>query len=180
MQALAPGKISARLALAVIVMAPLGVGACASMDTETGGEVVSGAVQRPFRDLNLIRDEAPPVLVRAAEAPYAHRDLGVCNAVQGEIAELDRLLGPDIDTEVTEEDSDAVAIASDAIRGLFDLPFRGVVRRITGAHDRDAAIRRAVLAGMVRRGYLKGMAEERGCNDPVQQAGAIAAMPPQP
>lgn len=150
----------------LVVLAFLGLSACATSNddfADESGEIVGGAVEQPFRDLNLIREDLPPLLRTAADAPYDDADLTSCAQIARRIEELEALLGPDIDTGITEEDSDAVAIASDAVRGVLGLPFRGVVRRLTGAHDRDAEIRRAVLAGMVRRGFLKGLAEERGC-----------------
>lgn len=158
--------IAPKLLPCLVVAAFTGLCACATSSEEfadDGSEIVGDAVEQPFRDLNLIRDDLPPLLRTAADAPYDDTGLTSCARIAGQIGEIEALLGPDIDTGVTEEDSDAVAIASDALRGLVGLPFRGVVRRLTGAHDRDTEIRRAVLAGMVRRGYLKGLADERGC-----------------
>ncbi len=45
----------------------------------------------------------------------------------------------------------------------LDLPYRGILRRLTGADKRDRARTAAVLAGMVRRAWLKGLARNANC-----------------
>ena len=47
-----------------------------------------------------------------------------------------------------------------SIVGSF-IPFRGIVREVSGANARRDAFNRAVTAGMVRRGYLKGLGQQR-------------------
>lgn len=156
-----------RLGLTIAFLAVGMTSACASGSSKFTAEsdnVMVGAVQRPFRDLNLIREEAAEPLVKSAEAPYGEAGLASCASILAEIDQLNAVLGPDVDRIGEDGESDVVELATGAVEGLLDLPFRGVVRRATGAHERDEAIRRAVLAGMVRRGYLKGLADERNCH----------------
>jgi hypothetical protein len=170
--------------LSVIAIAAAGLlGACASTNQRemagTAGGVVGGAIQQPFRDLSIIREQTAPILIEARDAPYDISDLNSCNAVEGEIAALDRVLGPDINTEVENEESAAVSLASNALEDVVGLPMRGVVRRISGAHGRDEEHRRAILAGMVRRGHLKGVAAQMQCfQAPQATTASVAATTP--
>jgi len=140
-----------------------GLAGCAS----TGGRQVANrggdAVSQPFRDLSLIRDVTPEALTRSAAAPYAAETTADCAALSTELAALDLALGPDLDGPQAKGDGFVGEAADAALHSLFDLPFRGVIRRVSGADQRDKAHARAVLAGMVRRGFLKGLALARGC-----------------
>jgi hypothetical protein len=40
------------------------------------------------------------------------------------------------------------------------------VRKLTGAERHDKMVQAAILAGSVRRAYLKGLGETKGCNPP--------------
>jgi hypothetical protein len=151
--------------MAMVLLAAGALAGCATQARE-GERNVGEAVQQPMRDLSLIRDAVPPSLTEAAVAPYANPAAGDCAALRVRLVELDKALGPDVDTPA--ESSDAmVGLAGDLVRGAIGLPFRGVVRRVSGAEQRDAALRRAVLAGMVRRGYLKGRLAELSCPPPL-------------
>jgi len=136
---------------------------CASGPKGPVSDPISGAIQQPFRDLNLVRDDIPPVLIRAAAAPYGPDAVVECAALARAIAELDIVLGVDLDGSSQPNADNAQELASDALRGALGLPLRGIVRRITGAERRDRELRHAVLSGMVRRGYLKGIARAQGC-----------------
>lgn len=125
----------------------------------TEQDPVGDALAQPFRDLSLIRGEAPAELLRAARAPY--RETRDCAAVQAELDQLDGHLGPDVDAARPKDDG--AGFAGAVVSGAAGLPFRGVVRRLTGAHKRDEAIAAAVLGGMVRRGFLKGERAALGC-----------------
>jgi hypothetical protein len=152
-----------RSGLTVILCAIL-LGGTSAQAAEPSG--IGRAVGQPFRDLSLIRDKAPEILMRAAEAPY---DLPVgvdCIQIRLEIADLDVVLGPDIDVLATKKGLSANALAGDLIGGVVKIPFRGIVRRVSGAQSREEAIRAAVLAGMVRRGFLKGRLDQLACPAP--------------
>lgn len=146
--------------ISVLGMLALGLVGCAS----TGGEAstrrsdaVGGAISQPFRDLGMIRKPIPEALAKATASPYATEIPPDCGAITGEIAALDAVLGPDVDGVKADQANAAEEILIGALRGALDLPFRGIVRRISGAEKRDRARVAAVLAGMVRRGYLKGI-----------------------
>jgi hypothetical protein len=111
---------------------------------------------QPFRDLSLVREVAPEVLQRAAAGPYDVARIASCAAAQAEVADLDAALGPDLEPDGKASGLTVQGLAADLLGGAIGLPFRGVVRHLTGAEQRDQALRAAVLAGMVRRGFLKG------------------------
>jgi hypothetical protein len=50
------------------------------------------------------------------------------------------------------------------------IPFRGVIREISGANAHDRALREAVIAGVARRSFLKGIGQARGCRYPARSA----------
>ena len=62
----------------------------------------------------------------------------------------------------------AAGAASDAI------PFRGWVRKLTGAERHDSFVQAAIIAGGVRRAYLKGLGEARGCDMPAAPSHILA------
>ena len=124
-------------------------------------------VKQPLNDLNIVKPEIAPVLVRAKAAPYAPAG-GDCHGLDAEIQELDLALGPDFDAPHAKETSlskrltdGSFSLARGAVSSL--IPYRGIVRQVTGAEKRAQDVNDALLAGMVRRGYLKGYGEMLGC-----------------
>jgi hypothetical protein len=128
------------------------------------GADVGRSLGQPLRDLSLIREVAPEVLVRAAASPYGVEGVSDCAHNGAELGHLDAALGPDLQPGHAPGSGVSVGgLAADLIGGAIGLPFRGVVRFVSGAQAREATFRAAVLAGMVRRGFLKGRAEQMGC-----------------
>lgn len=123
----------------------------------------------PIRDLNLAKDKIPEVLVEAERAPYVTDGLDSCPALENEIAGLDRVLGADLDVDTEERDDINVGkIAKSAVGSL--IPFRGIIREVTGAADHQRDFEEAIFAGAVRRGFLKGLGQQRGCAYPARPA----------
>jgi hypothetical protein len=56
----------------------------------------------------------------------------------------------------------------DALREAVtdSIPFHSWVRLLTGAQRHDQMVYAAITAGVVRRAYLKGLGEARGCDPP--------------
>jgi hypothetical protein len=127
---------------------------------------VGDVVGQPFRDISLVRENPPEILKRAVAAPYFLPDKPECGAIVSEISELDRVLGPDVDTQRLNDGKsgvDATGLATNAIGDVIGLPFRGVVRKLSGAEQSEKALANAILSGMARRAYLKGVAYSAGC-----------------
>lgn len=187
------------LPLAVVVCAAM-PGLAAGQQTPPSGQVrttqdinkgsVSGAITAPARDLNLLRAKIPPVLLEALDDPYARPKPATCPQLIALIKPLNEALGPDIDEPdaldnrgLIDKGKDA---AGDTALGMMAsaaqdlIPLRGWVRRLTGAERHDKLVRAAITAGGIRRGYLKGLGEARGCNPPATPTHVKSELPKKP
>ena len=122
----------------------------------------------PITDLNLAKDKIPVVLLEAVERPYVNEGLEKCEQLAIAIDELDQVLGADLDV-VPDEGGMSVGRAAQSVIGSF-IPFRGVIRQLSGAADHQRKFQAAIFAGAVRRGYLKGLGEQKGCAYPARPA----------
>jgi hypothetical protein len=123
----------------------------------------------PITDLNLAKDDIPSVLLAAQAAPYASVGISSCDDIAAAIAPLDAALGPDMD--VIQGDNDRVspgAVAKSVVASF--IPFRGILRELSGAAEHQRTFQAAIYAGAVRRGYLKGLGEQKGCPYPARPA----------
>ena len=154
--------------------------------TEANRESVAGAAKAPLRDLNVIRTQVPDVLVQALADPYARPATKKCQELIGLLGPLNDALGADIDVPPTEEERGmmerARPTALGAAAGLASdvIPFRGVVRQLTGAAKHDEYVQQAIIAGFSRRAYLKGLGEARGCKPPATPSHVLAGREPPP
>lgn len=127
------------------------------------------AVATPATDLNLKKDEIPPLLLTAQERPYDLAGLRRCADLAAAVGELDAVLGPDIDLPANAKTGVTAGRVAQAAVGSF-IPFRGLIREISGANEQERKIQVAVQAGFARRAYLKGAGEARGCRYPARSA----------
>lgn len=123
----------------------------------------------PLTDLNIAKDPIPEVLLAAVQAPYADEGLDGCGDLGGAIARLDAVLGPDLDIVDDERDDISIGRIAQSAVGSF-IPFRSIVREITGTADHQREFEAAIVAGLIRRGYLKGRGEQIGCAYPARPA----------
>lgn len=122
----------------------------------------------PLRDLNIDARDIPEVLQKASRDPYGIKGLDSCNALVEEIAALDMTLGADYDiAEGDGSDRISEGRVGQSVVGSI-LPFRGILREVTGAAENDRTLRAAYTAGMVRRAFLKGWGLGRGCEYPAR------------
>ena len=148
----------------------------AASDTYDG---LGGAVQAPMRDLNLIHDDVPPILVRAYARPYDMTGLDTCDGISEQVRQLDLALGPGRGHSAR-GDHGGERICSPRARRWP--PMRrstrcarpppasfqceagcGAFRAPTGPSRRP---RRWRCPGSVRRGYLKAIGQAKGCEWP--------------
>lgn len=135
------------------------------------------AVTAPLTDLNLRRQEIPQILQDAVTKPYDLAGLDHCEDIAREVTELDGLLGEDFDEPPPPPDQRtntekgkamanhaAVGAMRNAARSL--IPFRGLVRQVTGAERHQKEVDTAIQAGKVRRAYLKGVGMNKNCAPP--------------
>jgi hypothetical protein len=147
-------------------------------------ESVQGAATAPLRDFNVMRAKIPPVLLQAMADPYARPPKGYnCRALIALVRPLDDALGPDLDRVVAEdqdvmERSRETALGAAADLASEAIPFRGWIRKLTGAERHDRLVRDAIFSGGVRRAYLKGLGEAKGCNPPATPSHEKAGTPP--
>ena len=156
-------------ALAVLAAAPLP--AAAQVMPEPDAKEVA---KTPLRDLNIDGRDIPPVLLAAMQNPYDAAGLKNCNAIIADIAALDMVLGADYD--IAEDDGNdrlSEGRIGQSVVGSF-IPFRGILREVTGAASNDRTLRAAYTAGMARRAFLKGLGMGRGCKYPARPKPAAA------
>lgn len=159
----------------------LALAACAAPDTAR----VTDAATAPLGDLNLVRAPIPVLLAEAQRRPYLVPVDPSCNALAAEVRSLDEVLGADLDAPpsasnpgLIERGTHTVGDAAvGALRGAAEglVPYRGWVRKLTGAERYSKDVAAAIAAGTVRRAFLKGMSAARGCA--VAVAAAAASVP---
>ncbi len=172
----------ARLPLAAFA---LGISTSA-LGQDEGAEVVTDrnpnamdVAATPIQDLNLTKDKIPEALTDSVIAPYASERLATCEDIRREVLRLDAVLGHDLDIDTKERKDITVGkVAKSAVGSL--IPFRGVIREVTGAADHQRDFEEAILAGAIRRGFLKGLGMERGCPYPSRPATTRISMAGQP
>ena len=172
---------------AILALLPLALlAACAtstppgSSDGEAGkasaDKRVTDAAVTPLSDLNLVRAKIPPALVSAKQNPYLIPTDPACATLLAEVQALNVALGPDLDAPSSDADPSLIERGGDAagnaavgaLRNTAEgvVPFRGWVRKLTGAERHSREVAAAIAAGGVRRAYLKGIAQARACESP--------------
>lgn len=122
----------------------------------------------PLSDLNLKKGEIPALLLTAQERPYDLTALTRCSSLVASVSSLDRILGEDIDITDPDGSTSAGKVAQSAVGAL--IPFRGLIREVSGANSQDRKLQLAIRAGMARRAFLKGVGLQRGCAYPGRPA----------
>ena len=143
-------------AAAALLAGPVLAQPQARTSEEASSADLAGAVTAPIRDLNLMRDEVPEVLTTARDAPYLDPQDASCEQLAEMIAPLDEALGPDPGAGAKPENGGASKMVFGAMADVTRdvIPFRGVVRRITGAARADQKVRETREAGQLRLQFL--------------------------
>jgi hypothetical protein len=169
------------LALALLSGAlPVAIASSAQAQTAVAPSNVTAedVASTPLSDLNLKKDEVPPILLAAREATYDLGGLRTCRAIGAEIVQLDAVLGPDIDVASDktrdEKRGNAVGTVAKSVLTSF-IPFGGVIREVSGAASRERQWQVTLYAGASRRAFLKGYGQARGCRYPARAATAAQA-----
>lgn len=177
---------SSSLALVAVSLLASSLAGCASAPAgspEPSADArVAQAASAPLSDLNLVRAEIPPVLAAALKSPYALPADRACAALAADVRALDAVLGADLDTPVTAANPSLVErggtlvgdAAIGAVRSTAEgvVPFRGWVRKLSGAERYAKEVSAAIAAGTIRRAYLKGLGQAAGCEAPASPRAA--------
>lgn len=139
--------------------------------TEPGGrwgqtkEKAAEIGTQPVRDVGLSKREIPPILEKAYNDTYSVKGLRTCVALANEIKALNAVLGPDyqVGNEYSENRAGKLAEAGGKAVVNSIIPFRGLVRELTGAAPNDRHMNAVVDAGLARRGFLRGVHLKQGC-----------------
>lgn len=146
-------------------------------------ESVTGAMEAPLRDVNVLRTKIPDILLQAMADPYARPKPGNCKGLIAALLPLNGALGADLD-EFAIDQADMMERGRTSALGMMAsaasdiIPFRGWVRTLSGAERHDKLVTQAITAGAVRRAYLKGLGESHGCNPPATPSHVKAGTPP--
>jgi hypothetical protein len=145
-------------------------------------ESVTGAVGAPLRDLNVLRTKIPDVLLEAMADPYYRPPQKLtCDDVIALLIPLNIALGPDLDTPKEKEgmSSKVMPTTLGAVAGATAgaVPFHGWIRKLSGAERHDDYVQKAIAAGGIRRGYLKGLGEAKGCPPPATPSHVLTGAP---
>jgi hypothetical protein len=149
-------------------------------------EGASKVATSPLKDVGVIRDKIPQVLIDARTGTYALPSPLTCKTLFDAVDALDAELAPDLDADSTQIKSgmSATEIGETVVHGLT--PLRSWVRKLSGAEKNANEVQAAIVAGSVRRGYLKGLGLQMGCKPPAAPLGvtlpaaAPAAAKPKP
>lgn len=156
--------------------------------SEANKDGITGAMTAPLRDVNVIRTKIPRILLEAMDDPYNRPARADCTSLTALIKPLDAALGEDLDSMPATEDEDLMdrgrkaageaALGAVASAAQDMIPMRGWVRKLSGAERHDRLVQSAIASGAVRRAYLKGLGESRGCNPPATPQHKPPAPPP--
>ena len=157
-----------------------------SPKVQTTGEAIKssikGAAEAPLRDLNLLRTKIPAVLLQAMADPYERPTGKSCRQLAELIEPLNDALGADLDAPEPDKD-DLLGRGKTTTNNQKtkttqnEIPFRGWVRKLSGAERHDRYVQSAITAGAVRRAYLKGLGEAKGCDPPATPSHQLAGAP---
>lgn len=120
---------------------------------------------QPVRDVGLDKKEIPQVLQEAMEDPYKRPPSRTCKGLKASLEDLNAVLGSDFTTSENANENRAGKIAEAVGKSVVNslIPFRGLVREISGAAPAERRLQAAVTAGIARRGYLRGLAAAKSC-----------------
>jgi len=120
---------------------------------------------QPARDVGMYKAKIPPSLVKAVESPYGLAGLKTCRQLATEISDLNGAIGADFEAGTKYHENHTVKLAEAGGKAVVNslIPFRGLVREVSGAAPADRRYDAAVNMGYARRGFLRGVYLQRRC-----------------
>jgi len=134
-------------------------------------EHAGDAAKTPLKDVGIEKTDIPEKLVAIQDDPYSLSGLRGCAAIIREVSQLNEVLAPDVNEDIEKSRSEkreetAGRVAGGLLGGI--IPFRGIIREVSGAAGNERKYNAAVYAGVVRRGFLKGVGLQKGCKAPAR------------
>lgn len=126
------------------------------------GQSTGQIVSQPARDVGLAKTTIPPLLVKVSEDPYTTEGADSCAQISSSIAALSRIIGPDFSSSPARNKTNMAKIGGSAVVNSL-IPFRGIVRAVSGASAAEQRKNAAIDAGVARRGFLRGLQIARRC-----------------
>lgn len=126
------------------------------------GDDAKEVVTQPARDVGIERTRIPPLLVEVSQDPYGMYGTANCRQLTSGISALNGVLGPDFSTTPTGKKTNIAKAGGAAVVNSL-IPFRGLVREVSGAAPAERRLEAATNAGIARRGFLRGLKRARGC-----------------
>lgn len=132
------------------------------------------AALSPLEDVNLRRDKIPDRLKQIKNPYKLDPDLS-CEEIKVEVLALDALLGRDWDVPPPDKAALKERAADGASTAFLDtlasqasglIPYRGIVRTVSGANAHSKKVLKAYERGSHRRTFLKGIGYMKGCPYP--------------
>jgi hypothetical protein len=142
--------------IAVMGLAGLASAAGAQEAPQTSRQKAEHIVSQPARDVGVEKTKIPPVLAEASRAPYAMEGTATCGQIASGIGALNRALGPDFGGSTSSGKRSVAEVGGEAVVNSL-IPFRGLVREVTGAAPAQRRLQAAINAGLARRGFLRGL-----------------------
>ena len=133
--------------------------------TVTAGDVAT----TPLSDLNIRKQGIPQLLLDAEVRPYTLAGMTSCPRLARAVGGLDAILGDDIDVQQAKGQAISPGGVAQSVVGSF-IPFRGLIRELSGANAQERKVQAAIYAGTARRAFLKGVGLSRGCHAPARPA----------
>jgi hypothetical protein len=140
-------------------------------------EDASKVATSPLKDVGVVKDNIPQVLIDARTGTYVLPAPLTCKTIFDAVDALDAELAPDLDAASTQIKSgmSATEIGETVVHGLT--PLRSWVRKLSGAEKNANEVQAAIMAGSIRRGYLKGVGLGMNCKPPAAPLGVSLPVP---
>jgi hypothetical protein len=144
------------MAFAILIGAPASISFAQTQDST--GHIIT----QPARDVGLQKTEIPPLLVEVSKNPYSTAGAATCAQISSSIAALTKVIGPDFSTSPAVNKRNIAKLGGSVVVNSL-IPFRGIVREVSGASAADRRKSAAIDAGIARRGFLRGLQSSRKC-----------------
>ncbi len=164
-----------RIIVASILLPVLLPAAALAQEKPSTLDRAGNIARQPVRDVGIEKEKIPEILQEAVENPYAPPPSRICRGLNVELGKLNAVLGQDFTADAAANEDRTGKIAEAVGRTIVNslIPFRGLVREISGAGPQERRLQAAITAGIARRGYLRGLASAKGCT-------IAPVAPPQP